>query len=130
MRSWVLWPQNRTNVQENATGACLASVKHKVLYHMADEHPISEVIRERQLQFNRHCLRMPKDEPTNIFVIYQNKVRQCNCHGNSGLTYFNQISKYLSTDKTIRLSVEELVDYIKEWHLCNLNIAMHKFPTQ
>ena len=36
------------------------------LYHMADEHPISEMIRKHQLQFTRHCLCMIKDEPACI----------------------------------------------------------------
>ena len=45
------------------------------LYHMANEHPTSETIGKRQFQFTRHCLRMPKDEPANIYVIYQSKIR-------------------------------------------------------
>ena len=46
------------------------------LYHMADEHPISEMICEHQLQFTGHCLHMPKYETANIYVIYQSKIRQ------------------------------------------------------
>ena len=72
------------------------------LYCMADEHVISEMIHEYQLQFTKHCLGMPKDEPANIYVIYQSKIRQSNCHGNPGLTYLSKISKYLGTDKTVR----------------------------
>ena len=32
------------------------------LYLLADEHPISEMICECQLQFTGHCLHMPKNE--------------------------------------------------------------------
>ena len=84
---------------------------------MADEHPTSEMIRERQLQFTGHWLLMPKDEPTNIYVIYQSKIRWSNRHGNPGLTYLNQISKYLSTDKTVRFSAEEITNYAMDKQL-------------
>ena len=96
---------------------------------MADEHPISGTIHEHQLQFTGHCLRMPKDEPANIYVIYQSKIRRSNRRGNPGLTYLDQISKYLSTDKTVRFSAEEIANYAKDKQLWNLSIAMHKLPT-
>ena len=76
------------------------------LYCMAHEHPISDMTHERQLQFTRHCPRVPKDEPANIYVIYQSKIRRSNCRGNLGLTYLDQISKYLNTDRTVRFSAE------------------------
>ena len=41
---------------------------------MAGEHPILEMICERQLQLT--SLSMPKDELANIYVIYQSKIRQ------------------------------------------------------
>ena len=59
------------------------------------------------------------------FVIYQNKIRWSNCSGNSGLTYLNEI--YLSTDKIVRFSVEEIANYAKDKQLWNLSIAVHKF---
>ena len=137
-------------------------------YRMADEHLISEMIRECQLQFtrhclcqvldgvsvpsseqiyiawqwntcyqrwfastsssSRHCLRKPKDEPVNIYVIYQTKIRRSNRHGNPGLTYLNQISKYLCTHKTVRFSAEERANYAKDKQLWNLSIDVHKLP--
>ena len=100
------------------------------LYHMADGHPISEMIRERQLQFTGHCLRMPKDELSNIYVLYQSKIRRSNSHINSGLTYLHQISKYLSTDKTVRFSADEIANYAKEMQLWNPSIAVHKLPAR
>ena len=98
------------------------------LYHMADEHTISEMICERQHQFTGHCVRMPKDEPVNIYVIYQSKIRQSNRCGNPGLTYLDQISKYLSTDKTVRFSAEEIANYAMDKQLWNLSITVHKLP--
>ena len=46
------------------------------LYRMADENPILETNCERQLQFIRHCRRMPKDEQANIYVLYQSTIRR------------------------------------------------------
>ena len=101
------------------------------LYHMTDEHPISEMIHEQQhLGFTRHCLCMPNDEPTNIYVLYQSKIRYSNHHGNPGLTYLNQISKYLSTNKTVRFSAGEIANYAKDKQLWNPSIAVHKLPNR
>ena len=75
-----------------------------IMYHMADECPISEGIRGYQLKFTRHYLHLLKDEPSNIYVISQSKIRWFNHHRTAGLAYLNQISKYQSTDKTIRFS--------------------------
>ena len=73
---------------------------------------------------------MPKDEPANIYVIYQSKIRWSNCCGNPGLTYLDQISKYLSTDKTVRFLAEEIANYAKDKQLWNLSIAVHKLPAR
>ena len=51
---------------------------------------------------------MSNDEPAKIYVIYQSKIRRSNRRGNPDLTYLDQISKYLSTDKTVRFSAEEI----------------------
>ena len=99
-----------------------------LMYHMADEHPISEMIRERQLQFTGHCLRMTKDEPANIYALCQSKIRRSNRRWNAGLTYLDQILQYMSTDKTVRFSAEEIVNYANDRQLWNLSIAMHKMP--
>ena len=69
---------------------------------------------------------MMKDKPANIYVICQSKIRQFNRHGNPGLTYLNQISKYLSTDETLRFLAEEIANYAKDKQLWNLSIAVHK----
>ena len=100
------------------------------LYLMADEHSISEMIRERQLQFTWHCLACQRMNQANIYVIYQSKIRRSNRCRNPGLTYLDQISKYLSTDKTVRFSAEEIANYAKDKQLWNLSIAMHKLPAR
>ena len=100
------------------------------LYRMADEHPISEMIRERQFQFTGHCLRMPKDQPANIYVIYQSKIKQSNLRENPGLTYLDQISKYLSADRTVRFSADEIANYAKDKQRWNRSIAVHKLPAR
>jgi hypothetical protein len=40
------------------------------LYRLAGARPITTIIRERQLQFTEHCLRLNKDEPANIYALY------------------------------------------------------------
>ena len=84
------------------------------LYHMTDEHLISEMIHKCQLQFTRHCLHMPKDEPANIYIVYQSKTRHSNRQVNPGLIYLNQISEYLSTGKTVIFLAEEIANYAKD----------------
>ena len=44
------------------------------------------------------------------------------------LKYLEQISKYMSTDKTVRLSAEETANYAMDKQLWNLSIAAHKLP--
>ena len=91
---------------------------------------ISEMIRERQLQFIGHCLRMPKDEPANIYVICESRLRWSNRHGKPWLTYLDQISNYLSTETTLRFSAEMIVNYAKNKQLWSMIIAAHKLPAQ
>ena len=73
---------------------------------------------------------MQKDEPANIYVIYQGKIRPSNSHRNPSLTYHDQISKYLSTDKTVRFSAAEIANYAKDKQLWNLSIAAQKLLAQ
>ena len=62
------------------------------------------------------------------YVIYQSKIRRSDDSGNPGLTYLDQISKYLSTDKTVRFSAEQIAIYALDEQQWNLHIAMHKLP--
>ena len=76
-----------------------AHITNKDLYRMADEHPMLDTHREHQFKLTGHCLGMLKDKPANSYVIYQSKIRRSNCRGNPGLTYLDQISKYLRLTK-------------------------------
>ena len=60
---------------------------------------------------------MAKDEPADMYVLYQSKIRRSNRRGNPGLTYLDQISKYLSTDRTVRFSAEETASHAKDKQL-------------
>ena len=71
---------------------------------------------------------MPKDEPANIYVLYQSKIKQSNQCKNTGLKYFDQISRYLSSDRAVKLLAEEITSYAKNKEEWNQNIAMHKYP--
>ena len=71
---------------------------------------------------------MQKDEPANFYVIYQTKITQSNDRGNPDLTYVDHISKYLSTDKTVRFSAEEIVNNAKDKQVWILSVAVHKLP--
>jgi hypothetical protein len=43
---------------------------NKQLYAMTGAEPVSTKVRQRQLQFEAHCLRMPPNEPANIYTLY------------------------------------------------------------
>ena len=53
------------------------------------------MIRERQLNFTGHCIRMPTDEPINRFFLYESKVRPSIRPGAQSRTYRQQILSYL-----------------------------------
>ncbi len=44
------------------------------LYQLAGARPITSIVRERQLQFTGHCLRMKSDEPANIYAPYTSSI--------------------------------------------------------
>ena len=45
------------------------------LYQLTGQVPLRETIRERQLEFTDHCIRMATDEPVNRFVIYESRIK-------------------------------------------------------
>ena len=46
-----------------------AHMKNDELYKITKQRPIKSLIRERQLKFIGHCLRMPSEEPANIYAL-------------------------------------------------------------
>ena len=77
------------------------------LYKKVSQRPIRDIVRERQLKFTGHCLRMEKDEPANVYVLYKSEVRQ-NQQGRPNINYYDQISTYLTHDSKIKLEVEQI----------------------
>ena len=70
-------------------------VTNERLYQQVNQVPVREMIRERQLKFTGHCIRMPTDEPINRFVLYESKVRPSLRPGAQTRTYRQQISSHL-----------------------------------
>ena len=91
-------------------------VSNDDLYSRVKQRPIRDIIRERQLRFIGHCLRMKEDEPARIFALYKSNMGK-NPPGNR-LTYRSQISKYISkhisNDKKEILEAEEIARYAKD----------------
>ena len=68
---------------------------------------------EKAINFIGHCLRMPPDEPVNIYALYQSKVRDCNKIGRPSTKYIEQISEYLTKEKKIKLTISEITNFAK-----------------
>ena len=82
-------------------------VTNQELYRRTGQRPIRDVIKERQLKFTGHCLRMDKEEYTNIYALYKSEVGQ-NPVGRPKETYLDQISRYVSGDKRIKHTADEI----------------------
>jgi exonuclease III len=79
------------------------------LYKRVGQIPISETIRERQLKFTGHCLRMAADEPAHRFIVYESKIKTSLRPGAPRRTYRQQISSYLHPgEKDIKLEADEM----------------------
>ena len=102
-----------------------AHMKNEELYRKCAQRPIRELVRERQLKFVGHCLRMDKEEPANIYVLYKSEVGK-NPVGRPRETYLDQISRHISEDKRAKLSAEEIARKARdksEWYHV---VAPHK----
>ena len=84
-----------------------AHMTNQELYKRTKQRPIREVIRERQLKFIGHCLRMGKEEHPNIYALYKSEVGQ-NSLARPKETYLDQISRHVSADKRIKLTADEI----------------------
>ena len=82
-------------------------MSNKELYKTTGQIPISTQVRQRQLQFIRHCLRMPNNEPANIYALYSSS-HQSNV---PSYGYLNQISASLTSDKKTKLTAKEISKY-------------------
>ena len=91
------------------------------LYKRAgNQKPVHEIIRERQLKFTGHCLRLQTEEPANLYMLYEYKINVKPKLGRPRHTFLKQISNYLSRDAGPSLRVEEIVRNAKnksDWKL-------------
>jgi hypothetical protein len=86
---------------------------NKELYRITGQRPISETIRLRQLQFTGHCLRMPPDEPANIYSIYKSNTRDVGKRGRPDKIYLDQIAEYLSESVGGKPNADEITKWAK-----------------
>jgi hypothetical protein len=120
--SWVLNPQQAEKLDVYARqcyrmmlgiSQSETHTTNEELYIAAENaKPITTIIRERQLQFTGHCLRMPNDEPANVYVLYKPALAQTSKRGPSRRTYLEQISTHLSSDRS--LTATQIAEYAKD----------------
>ena len=91
-------------------------MRNEELYKKCAQRPIRELVRERQLKFIGHCLRMDKEEYTNIYALYKSEVGRNPVGRPKDL---DQISKYVSAGKRIQLTGDEIARKVRdksEWY--------------
>jgi hypothetical protein len=75
---------------------------------------VSTQVFSRQLGFIGHCLRLPSDEPANIYALYESQVRRdakgavWRKKGAPKKSYIQQVSLHLTGDKKLNLSASEI----------------------
>ena len=105
-------------------------ITNEALYKMAgNQRKVNEMVRERQLQFTGHCLRLSPDEPANIYMLYQYNIRTEKHQRQPRLTYTKQIANHICSDKTgVLLTADEIVKYAKNKSDWKKIIAAPKKP--
>lgn len=88
-----------------------AHMTNDELYRITNQRPIREKIRERQLKFIGHCLRMHQDEPSSIYALYTSEVGT-NRRGAPRLNYLQQTSRHVCQEKN--LSAREVAELAKD----------------
>ena len=115
--SWILTEalSDRLDTYARACYRTMLGIKQSVdritnsaLYKRVGELPLHETIRERQLNFTGHCIRMADDEPINRFILYESKIRPSLRRGAPRRTYRQQISSYLTPKGEQTLGPEEI----------------------
>ena len=81
-------------------------VTNEEFYMRTNRRPIREVVRERELRFVGHCLRMPADEPSSIYALYTRKERTTEKltrkQGRPKRNYYDQIAEYFCDMKELK----------------------------
>ena len=88
------------------------------MYQFTGQVPLCETIRECQLKLTGQCIRIPTDEPVNLFFIYETRIRSSLCPGASRTTYLNQISSHIlqSDDKAFEAGeIRKMAVKKSEW---------------
>ena len=101
---------------------------NKDLYAYTGQEEISKEIRRRQLKFIGHTLRMPKNEPANIYALYKCEVKTSNRKGRPHSSYLDQISTAISGDKKIKLDAREITELAMDKEGWNKHIVAPNKP--
>ncbi|CAF1058139.1 unnamed protein product [Brachionus calyciflorus] len=106
-----LLENDRKKAQEQIKCGVKQSETHMTneeLYRKVQQRQIIEEIRKRKLKFVGHCLRMPPEEPANIYALYQAKIHERNKIGRPSAQYIEQISKFFTNDNKVKLIPAEI----------------------
>ena len=71
------------------------NVTNQGLYQRTGQVPLGETIRERQIKFTGHCIRIPTNEPANRFDIYESRIKSSLRSEAPRTKYLNQISSHI-----------------------------------
>ena len=105
-------------------------ITNEELYRMTGQRPINQIIRERQLQFVGHCLPMPEDEPSKIYIMHQSKLNEIKPAGKPRTTQYDQIALYLSKDKMVKPTLDEMTKWAINRSDWKLLVAAPKKPAR
>ena len=111
----------------NQSEAHLTNAK---LYEFVKQQPISTTIRQRQLQFIGHCLRIKDtDELARIYALYESDINPSR-PGRPKRTYLDQIAEQLCTDRRIKLNAYEITSYAQNKSNWNLLVVAPQKPAR
>ena len=105
-------------------------ISNEELYRITKQRPIRDIIRERQLQFTGHCIRMPEDEPARIYIMHQSNIKDTKPRGKSKTTQYDQIAAYICKDRSVRPTVNEITKWAKDRKEWKSLIAAPKKPAR
>ena len=105
-----------------------ARMTNAKLYKLTDSRPIADNIRENQLKFIGHCLRMDAEEPANTYGPYQGTAITTHHLGRPKESYVSQIAKHLWKDKEAELVENEIRKYAAKKEEWKTLIAAPKKP--
>jgi hypothetical protein len=109
-------------------------VTNEELYKRTNRCPVRVVVRERQLRFVGHCLRMPADEPSNIYALYTRKERTSEGptrkQGRPKRNYYDQIADYICDMKELKPTPAEIANAAKDRSAWKMIVVAPKKPAR